>query len=541
MALEPMFRALVAILLILTPAGLAARQSPVQQEEAEDYFARWLLEEVVYIISAEEKAVFENLTTEEEKEQFIEQFWFRRDPDPRTSDNEFKTEHYRRLAYANERFGSGFPGWRTDRGRVYIIHGPPAKIESRFSGGAYERPMGEGGGLTSTYPFEVWTYRNLPGIGDDIQLEFVDRSLSGEYRLALRPEEKDALLHVPGQGMTAAEELGIATKADRPYFNALKRDYPMLEDTARDNPFHRYETLTMVQGAREVKYGDLKEFVKVDVRFENLPFKLERHFFHLNPERVLVPITVQIDNRELAFVEQHGVFRSQVAVFGVVTTITNRLVTEFEHDLVSTVSPGELQDALRRQSVYQKILMLDARQRYRLDVVIKDLNSGKVGVTRSGVLPPAIPDQQLAVSSVILADSIRLLDAFPDPEEMFVIGDLKVLPNLDHTFDPRRLLGIYFQVYNAQLDQSTSEPSLRVSYRLSKDGQVLRQTTDLDRESIQYFSSRRVVCVKLLSLDGLDDGVYGLLIAVEDRLSGQRVQFSERLTLRAPPVTMARE
>ena len=139
------------------------KPGPVQ-EEAEDYFRKWLKEDAVYLISDAEKAVFEKLSTVEEKEQFIEQFWFRRDPDPRTAENEFKEEHYRRIAYSNEKFTSGDLGWRTDRGRIYIIHGPPASVVSRPDGGAYVRKIEEGGGVTSVHPFEgrpTWDWATL--------------------------------------------------------------------------------------------------------------------------------------------------------------------------------------------------------------------------------------------------------------------------------------------------------------------------------------------------------------------------------------------
>ncbi len=186
------------------------RDEKLRQEEAEDYYRKWLTQDVVYIISDEEKEVFAKLTTAEEQERFIEQFWFRRDSDPTTRVNEYKEEHYRRIAYVNEYFQSGIPGWETDRGRIYIIHGPPDEVESHPSGGSYKRPYHEGGGYTSTFPFEIWRYRHIDGIGDDIELEFVDSSQSGEFRLALLPEEKDALLNVPGAGLTLAESLGWA-------------------------------------------------------------------------------------------------------------------------------------------------------------------------------------------------------------------------------------------------------------------------------------------------------------------------------------------
>ena len=165
---------------------------------------------MVYIISDEEKKAFKTLQTDEEREQFIEQFWLRRDPTPDTEENEFREEHYRRIAYANDRFASGIPGWKTDRGRIYIKYGPPDEIESHPSGGTYERPYEEGGGTTSTYPFEQWRYRYIEGIGTNIIIEFVDTTMSGEYHMTMDPSEKDALLYVPGAGLTMMEQMGMA-------------------------------------------------------------------------------------------------------------------------------------------------------------------------------------------------------------------------------------------------------------------------------------------------------------------------------------------
>ena len=176
------------------------KQDEKLKKELATPYKRWLDDEVRYIITDEERSAFLRLSTNEEREQFIEQFWLNRDPTPDTIENETKEEHYRRIAYANERFASGIPGWKTDRGKMYIIWGPPDEIESHPSGGSYERPPEEGGGSTSTYPFEKWRYRYLEGIGNDIILEFVDPSGSGEYRMTMDPSEKDALLMIPGAG-----------------------------------------------------------------------------------------------------------------------------------------------------------------------------------------------------------------------------------------------------------------------------------------------------------------------------------------------------
>src|SRR5947207_1103601 len=121
------------------------KQSKSAQQELENKaLKKWLDEDVAYIITDEEKAAFKALKTDEEREQFIEQFWLRRDPTPDTIENEFKEDHYSRIAYANERYQSGKPGWKTDRGRIYILYGKPTEIESHPSGGTIDRPIEEG-------------------------------------------------------------------------------------------------------------------------------------------------------------------------------------------------------------------------------------------------------------------------------------------------------------------------------------------------------------------------------------------------------------
>ncbi len=225
------------------PTGGPPRQ---QQEEQEDYYRKWLREDVLYVITPQEKDVFQKLTNDDERDQFIEQFWLRRDPDPRTPANEFKLEHYRRIAYANENFSAGWPGWMTDRGKIYIIHGPPDEIEELPSGGEYERTLPEGGGRTSVFPYQKWRYRYLEGVGTNVEVEFVDRDFSGIYRLALSPEEKDAFLHVPNAGFTAAEELGLAERRQRPYF-APHGSYPLMNYREQDSAFARYERFVDVQ------------------------------------------------------------------------------------------------------------------------------------------------------------------------------------------------------------------------------------------------------------------------------------------------------
>jgi GWxTD domain-containing protein len=148
-------------------------------------YTKWLTEDVAYIITDRERAAFESLTTDEEREHFIEQFWLQRDPTPGTVENEFKEEHYRRIAYANEHYASSIPGWKTDRGRIYVIYGPADEIESQPHSDA------------STYRSEQWRYRFIEGVGTNVIIEFVDSTGTGEYRMTLDPSGKNTMVGAP--------------------------------------------------------------------------------------------------------------------------------------------------------------------------------------------------------------------------------------------------------------------------------------------------------------------------------------------------------
>ncbi len=508
-------------------AGQAARE-----EESKDHYRQWLKQDVVYIISPEEKSVFEKLTTDEEKEQFIEQFWHRRDPDPRTAGNEFKEEHYRRIAYANDKFTSGDAGWMTDRGRVYILHGPPDSIESRPSGGFYQRDINEGGGTTSTYPFERWRYRHIEGLGDDVVLEFVDTTFTDKFQLAVFPWEKDALLQFPGAGRTLAEQTGQARRSDRAaYMGGGFGPGRDMYSRVKDMPFARYETFAKVQAPPALKYPDLKEVVKVDVRYANLPFDVYEDYFRLNESQVLVPLTIRIRNQNLNFRPQSGYQTARIALYGIITSMTKRIVLEFEDTMITSFREDQFSVGQQKSSMYQKVIPLDARGRYRIDLVLKDLNDGKVGVVQQALIPPAFAPERLVGSSLVVSDAIQPLPAIPDGDQMFVIGDVKVRPNIHRIFSPRMPLGIYFQVYNAALDQSTLAPSLRVTYRLFSGDQLLRQAVDENGESTQFFSPQRIVLMKHLTLEGLDPGKYRIEIEVTDLTRKESVKAGNDFTI----------
>jgi GWxTD domain-containing protein len=251
-----------------TPGGTTNRKESKKQakklaKELGPAYESWLKDEVPDIITEDERRAFLILSTNEEREQFIETFWDRRNPEPESPSNTFREEHYRRLAYADEHFASGIPGRKTDRGRIYIIWGPPDEIESHPTGGTYDRPAEQGGGSTATYPWELWRYRHLEGIGENIEIEFVDPSGSGEYHITMDPCEKDALAHVSGAGASLSELLGQSTKAGR-FSNSSGSTCPMPLGgmTAAPNEFDNLDRYFRVQHAPEhLKELEEKVFV----------------------------------------------------------------------------------------------------------------------------------------------------------------------------------------------------------------------------------------------------------------------------------------
>src|SRR5215472_16590213 len=380
-------------------------------KELDAQYKLWLNEDVVYIITPEERTAFLQLSTSEEREQFIEQFWLRRSTNPDLPDNDFKEEHYRRIAYTNEHFASGIPGWKTDRGRIYIIWGPADEVDSHPTGGTYDRPMEEGGGSTSTYPWETWRYRYLEGIGNNIILEFVDPSGSGEYHLTMDPSEKDALLHVPGAGLSLLESMGMASKADR-FTRSDGTNLPttMGGEPASMNEFTRLEQYAKIQQAPPVKFKDLESLVTSRIVRDQVHFAWRTDFLKVTNDTVLVPVTVQVPNSQLSFQNKDGVHTATMNVFGRISTLTGRIVQTFE-EAVSRDFPDSLfQQSVKLQSIYQKAVPLRPGL-YRLDLVIKDVQSGNVGVVNTRLQVPRYEDEKLEASSLILADQIERVPA----------------------------------------------------------------------------------------------------------------------------------
>jgi GWxTD domain-containing protein len=500
------------------------RRQKAIQKEMESPYKKWLEEEVPYIITAEERAAFKKLTTDDEREQFIEAFWERRNPNPGSPENEFKEEYYRRIAYANEHYASGIPGWRTDRGRIYIMYGPADEVDAHPSGGSYERPQEEGGGETSTYPFEQWRYRYIDGIGTNIILEFVDPTMTGEYHLTIDPGEKDALLHVPNAGLTDMEAMGMASKADRfTRTDGMTIGKSMGGEPESMNEFTRLDLYAKIFSPPEVKFKDLKAVVTSKISAQLLPFDVRTDFIRVTDETVLTPITVQVAYRDLQFQNKDAVMHGVMDIYGEFTSLGGRNVNTFEKSLVLDVPEHEFQRALERKAVYQYAVPLRPG-RYKLSLVMKDDLNGHMGSMEIGMVVPHFDEDKLSNSTLILADLIQPLPTSQVGTGMFVIGGTKVRPSVNQTFTRDQNLGIYMQVYNLGLDAKTHKPSLDVEYQLLKDGKTLLAQAE-DAAKLKD-ASQQFTLEKQMPLSVLQPGRYTVQIKVTDKIKNQTVSPS---------------
>jgi GWxTD domain-containing protein len=502
------------------------------RKELETPYKKWLNEDVVYIITDEEKTAFKRLATDEEREQFIEQFWLRRDPTPDTEENEFKEEHYRRIAYSNDHYASGIPGWKTDRGRIYIVYGPPDEIESHPSGGTYERPMEEGGGETSTYPFEQWRYRYLEGVGTNIIIEFVDPTMSGEYRMTMDPSEKDALTYVPGAGLTLMEQMGLATKTQR-FQNTdgthLGQSFGGSSESMME--FNRLEQFAKLQKPPAVKFKDLEEAVTSKITFNILPMKVRADFFPLTEASVLTYVTLQFENKDMQFQAKDGVQKAAINVFGRITTMTRRIVQTFE-DTVTVESPNEmLQEYAKRSSIYQKSIPLPPGT-YRLNVVVKDIVGGNMNNYETALNVPHVDSEKLMSSTIVLADLIEKVPTRSIGTGQFVIGTSKVRPRVTESFTRDEKMGIYFKLYNFGPDEKTQKPSGQIEYQVVRNGsneKIFEFTEDV--ASLPGASASQVTVEKLLPLSKLQPGQYTLKLKITDRNRNQTLTPTAQFTI----------
>jgi GWxTD domain-containing protein len=495
-------------------------------------YQTWLDQDVRYIITPEEEQAFKLLGTDEERDAFIEQFWLRRDPTPDTPENEFREEHYRRIQYANEHFAAGIPGWKTDRGRIYVVWGAADEIEAHPSGGTYQRENSEGGGSTSTFPFERWRYRYLEGIGNEVIVEFVDSCMCGDYHISTDPNEKDALLHTPGGGPTLNEQMGGGNRSSRMMGIPGGSDPQGLQGNG-SKQFDALERYAKLTTPPPIKFKDLEEKVNTKIRYNLMPFDMRSDYVKITSDTVLVPITIQIKTKDMTFIQKEGIQRASVNIFGRISTLSGRVASTFE-DTVGVDEPNDLlEKALLTSQVYWKAVPLHPGM-YKIDVAVKDVNGDRVGTLVRSIRVPEFDDEKLATSSLILADIMERVPAKSIGSGSFIIGDTKVRPRLDAadgkpaSFKRAQRLNIWLQVYNLQQEQQTKKTKASISYDIINI-QTNKSVLHADESSAAYGNTGEQITIeKSMPLANLEPGLYNLKVTINDEVTKQTINPSAR-------------
>jgi GWxTD domain-containing protein len=531
---------LAIIAFAMAAAGLAVSAQTKQKDQGQDpsekarnikpelkkAYKDWLEKDVLYIITDEERKAFKKLQTDEERERFIEEFWRRRDPDPDTDENEFKEEYYERVAYANEHFASGIPGWKSDRGRIWIMYGKPDERETHPMGGQYDRPATEGGGSTSTYPFETWFYRYIAGVGSGVEIEFVDPTGSGEYRIARNPDEKDAMLNIPGAGLTLSEQLGLTSKGDR--VSNVGGIGMANYQREQDSPFSRLQLLADLSRPPQVKFNDLAGMTSTAIVEDNpLNFDVRVDYFRQSDDRVITAFTIQAENKDLVFQDSGGLQQARMNIFAKITSVAGKRVGVFEDPVVTTASAEELAEAKDRKSAYQKALPL-APGTYKVDIVVRDVTSGATGIRHIGFTVPKYDPTKLSTSTLVLAAKLENIGNQPAVGQ-FVIGQAKVIPNVSGVYHRGDPLGVFMQIYNAGIDQTTLRPSIDVEYALTKNGkEVGKQAEDWTGMAN---SGQRLTLARLVDTRSLAPGEYEIQVRIRDHVTGQQLSPSGKFSI----------
>lgn len=515
------------------------RREDKLRKELETPFRKWLNEDVFYIITDEEKTSFKRLNTDDERESFIESFWLRRDPTPDTQENEYKEEHYRRIAYANERFASGIPGWKADRGRIYITFGPADETEDHPSGGTYQRPIEEGGGTTSTFPFQKWRYRYIEGIGNDVMIEFVDTTMTGEFRMTMDPSEKDALLYVPNAGLTMYEQMGMSSKNDRfSRTDGTRLGVGTQAMPQRMNQFERLQQFAMLQKPPPVKFKDLEASVNSKVTFNVLPIQVRTDYVRLTNSTVMTYITIQMNKGDLQFKSTDSIAKAMVNIYARITSMTRRVVNVWETPVVIETPSVMLAEASKGKAIYQNAVPLPPGT-YRVNVVAKDVVGGNMNNYEMAITVPRFEDEKLGASSLILADTIEKVPTKNIGAGQFVIGTSKVRPRMGDAFFQNEKMGIYQALYNFSPDEKTQKPAGTVVYEIAKaDGEKVLEFTESLSE-IPNASATQVTIEKLLPLQNFVPGKYTLKLKVTDSNNNQSLVQTANFSVAADTNTRA--
>jgi GWxTD domain-containing protein len=440
----------------------------------------WLNEDVAYIVSYDEQQTFQRLKTSDERQQFIEQFWLRRDPTPDTEENEYQEEHYRRIEYANEHYAFAAPGWKTDRGMIYILYGPPDETDSYLSSGETSAPL-----------VESWHYRHIEGVGRNIAIEFVDTARTGDYKINLEPED---LLRAQTNGLVS------------PWRRFSRRDLRHLPVSYQPLPlpFRHPERKPSVTKAPAIQFKDLDAILRSNLHYNALPMQVRADYFRVTDATVSANIAIEFGTK------------AAVNLYGRISTPAGHPVSVFEWTGART---------------YSKRVPL-APGAYRLNIGARDPVENTMTTFETTLAVPHYEEDRLAASSVILADELEHFPINRIGAGPFIIRGMRVHPRFGDTFQQNETLGVYVEVYNLGMDEKTKNPQATIEYEVVNNASnhtAMTQTEDVAR--IPDASAFLVTIEKRFFLKSLPPGKYTFKLKLNDKLKNRRLTRLAQFTV----------
>ena len=496
-------------------AAFAASGWTPSPEELEETLDAWLNEFVVYIITDEEREIFERLPTPEQKLAFTERFWDIRDPTPGTQINEYRREHMQRWATANQRFSAGRAGWRTDRGRVYIIMGPPNNLQ--------RNPMGRDGSERAS---EVWSYNmaDNPMLPTVLDLNFVDFKGTNDYELVSNLDDSAQVVSKQfGYVNNPLDAYSLRRHASDIYDERFMQ-YRMTDPTAVAQEFLNFQSnLREILEIPEIHKERLTDLRRADVAsavdFDQFPFSRSVEFYQAVGAATAVQATVALDYDELAS-NLFGLNNHFSADVLVALEQNGETVAQSEKRLNFSLTAEEL-EMLRGMQVLQTFQLLVPPGDYDLVLLARDNTAERHGRWIEQITVPDLSGNGLRVSTLTLASQIENVEPTPGAEPRdFQHGNVRVVPNVRRAYFVDQPLLLYVQAYGMAVDAESATNNVVITGTIrGRNGQV-REIPEQYPHPAPY--TRQSFSFGM-PLNGYRPGVYEVELTIEDRVAGTSV------------------
>lgn len=475
-------------------------------ERLSPLYQAWLSQDVVWIITPAERRAFLQMANDEDRDQFIEEFWTRRNPNPQSEENTFEEEHYRRILYANQHFGTFVPGWKTDRGKIYVAWGPPDEIESHPTGGVCSNASGAGKTFSTKLPWDTWHYRNLVGVGENVSLDFAyregaDKSLPmGDY-LMMDPCSAPGSPMPPDPESVSVSLEAVAEAAIQPMRGGI-------------------------QMAPPIKFKDLEALSSSRIVRDQIKIKYQTASVRATDFTGIVSIAIEIPEVQILPLQSSGMKLAQVNVFGrILNSDSGRVIETFEDIIISERGGQDGMLTTKMVERYEHDALLRAGT-YRLNLAVKDVASGSVGIVSDDLVVPWYGGGRLETSSLILGDRT-------EREFEMKSGIPEVRPRLSGEVAGRGALDMFMQVYGLKVDEKSHANNAAIIYTLRTEGREVWREVATTEELGQR--GEEVTIERALPVSSLSRGKYRLQIEIDDHAAGRIVSREGEFVVKGTP------